>query len=116
MSNPSNEARARRDAYLRRVYGVSLDEWERVLLAQGGGCAGCGRHGVTRSLHTDHDHKSQLLRMIACAACNSALRKAKDSPEILRALADALEDPPFTRTLGREQEILVKPKRRKRRR
>lgn len=105
-----------RDAYLRRVYGVSLEEWELVLAAQGGGCVGCGRRGVTRALHTEHSHRTQLLRMIACVACNGALAKAHDDPQTLRNLAAALEDPPFPRVLGRQQEILVKPRRRKRRR
>lgn len=106
----------RRDYYLRRVFGVTLDEWELVLAAQGGGCAGCDALGVTRSLHTDHSHKTDELRGIVCIACNATLSKAKDNPHTLRRLADYLEDPPFPRVLGEVRRILVKPKRRYRRR
>ena len=111
-----DEKAKRRDSYLRTTWGVTLEEYDKVLQAQGGGCVGCGRPGVTRSLHVEHDHRTMLLRAIACASCNSALQKVRDRPEVLRNLADMLEDPPFTRVLGREQKALRPPKKRRRKR
>jgi len=45
------------DASLRRNYGITLEEYEAMLAAQGGGCAICGSVAKQRRLHTDHDHK-----------------------------------------------------------
>lgn len=107
-----DKTRAARDARLRRMYGLTLEEWEQVKAAQGGGCAGCGRDGVTRSLHTDHDHKTRVTRGLLCPSCNSALRKLRDNPEIARALAAYLENPPAIALLGERQCAPVKRKRR----
>lgn len=106
---------AARDKYLQRTYAVSLEEWNRILDAQGGGCAGCGSVGKTRSLHTDHSHKTKVVRGILCASCNSALRKLKDNPAIAKNLAKYLQEPPAVSVLGEERLANVRPRKRKRR-
>lgn len=94
------EGPSRRDVYLRRWYNVSEDEWESLLAEQGGGCYGCGGKGKTRALHTDHSHKTGIVRGILCASCNSALRKLKDNPDIAERLAEYLREPPAVALLG----------------
>jgi hypothetical protein len=101
-----------RDAYLRRNYGLTEAEWDDMLASQGGGCAGCSRQGVTRSLHTDHSHVSKRVRGILCASCNSALRKMKDNPLIAYRLGDYLTMPPAS-VLGYDREVKFTPKRRR---
>lgn len=93
---------AQRNTYLLRHYGLTIQQWNSILELQGGGCAGCGALGKTRSLHTDHDHKTGVVRGILCAACNAALRKLKDSASTARNLAEYLETPPCTTVLGRQ--------------
>jgi hypothetical protein len=88
-----------RDQRLRRLYNVTEEEWEQVLAFQGGGCAICGRQGVTRSLHTDHNHADGEFRGILCARHNVALREGM-TPVHLRKMADYLEDPPARRYFG----------------
>lgn len=90
-----------RDARLRRLYNVTEEEWDAVLASQGGGCAipTCGRRGVTRSLHTDHDHKTGEFRGILCARHNIALREGQTA-EALRAMADYLDNPPARAYFG----------------
>lgn len=90
-----------RDLRLRRLYNVTEAEWDAVLASQGGGCAipTCGRKGVTRSLHTDHDHATGEFRGILCARHNIALREGQ-TPEALRAMADYLENPPARAYFG----------------
>lgn len=39
----------------------------------------------------DHDHTTNQFRGWLCATCNSALGMAKDSPTLLRKMADYLE-------------------------
>jgi hypothetical protein len=63
-----------RDKYLRSKYGVSQDTFDRLLAAQGNGCACCytktpGTHGW----HVDHDHRTNLIRGILCGNCNTGI-------------------------------------------
>src|SRR5262249_2140848 len=49
------------DSRLRREYGVTVEEYNRMLTQQGGACAICGaREGGSKNhsprLHVDHDH------------------------------------------------------------
>jgi len=50
-------------------------EYERLLAAQGGGCAICGATPKTRRLHVDHDHmdRAHRVRGLLCMRCNRAL-------------------------------------------
>lgn len=104
-----------RDARLRRLYGVTEVEWNRVLKFQGGGCAVCGRTGVTRSLHTDHRHEDGLFRGILCARHNIALREGQ-TPEALRKMADYMEKPPAVDCLGAKYGLPGRTSKKRRRR
>ena len=78
--------RAMRDLYYRRTYGISADEVDDMLIAQGGGCAICGdRPERLASMHLDHDHEHQHLRGLLCLSCNQGLGKFRDDPHVLLA-------------------------------
>jgi hypothetical protein len=89
--NRPERKRAMRDLYYRRTYGISADEVDEMLAAQGGGCAICGvlpeRLG---SLHVDHDHQHGHLRGLLCVSCNQGLGQFRDDPEVLLAAIDYL--------------------------
>lgn len=70
-----------RDNYLRKRYGITLDQYNRLLETQGGGCAICG---ITESdfgkyLSVDHDHRccpgifacGRCIRGLVCNPCNT---------------------------------------------
>jgi len=81
-----------------KVYGLPAGAYEALYTFQGGKCAICRRAtGATRRLAVDHDHKTGLVRMLACGPCNKILGHFRDSPELLRAAADTLEHPPAAR-------------------
>jgi DNA repair exonuclease SbcCD ATPase subunit len=85
---------AKRDWTFRYKYGISLQERDAMIEAQGGRCAVCGaKFGDTKADYpsVDHCHSSGRIRGILCANCNIALGLAHDDPKILRALADYLE-------------------------
>ena len=83
--------RAMRDLYYRRTYGITVDEVDAMLEAQGGGCAICGvRPERLGSLHLDHDHATGHLRGILCVDCNHGLGKLRDDPELLAAAIEYL--------------------------
>ena len=81
-----------RDLYYRRTYGVTADEVNAMLEAQGGGCAICGvKPERLASMHLDHDHERGHLRGLLCLSCNQALGHFRDDPALLRAAAGYLE-------------------------
>ena len=51
-------------------------------------CEVCGAMGT---ICFDHNHETNRFRGWICTRCNTALGYAKDSPELLRRLADYLE-------------------------
>lgn len=99
---------------LRRTYGITPEEYDEMLVHQGGVCAICLKPPAARRLAVDHDHRTGLIRGLLCAFCNfDLLGKSgdKDPGKFLRA-ADYLEDPPAVAVLG-EHVVPSRPKRKK---
>lgn len=79
-----------RAGHLRRTFGMSLDEYDQMLDAQGGGCAICGaRPAEGQSLHVDH--LSDAVRGILCIRCNNALGLLRESPGLVARAQDYLD-------------------------
>lgn len=75
-----------RDSYLKREYGVSLDEYNKMLKEQDYSCWICIAHvddHYKENLHVDHDHSTGAVRGLLCESCNLLLGKARDSVAIL---------------------------------
>lgn len=77
-----------------KQYGITADDYNRLLELQSGKCAICGtKIGDTHGnrLYVDHDHKTNKVRGLLCSACNFGIGKFKDSPELLKKAAIYLE-------------------------
>jgi len=77
-----------RHDHLRRRYGISVDEFDRLVARQGGVCAICGREAPE---HVDHEHRTGEVRDILCFNCNGGLGQFRDSTDFLRHAAAYLE-------------------------
>lgn len=78
---------------LKRMFGMSLEEYDSKLQAQNGVCAICG--GLCKSgkrLAVDHNHTTGKIRDLLCGNCNGGLGKFLDSPELLLKAADYLKE------------------------
>lgn len=64
---------AKRRQNLRRRYGVSLEEYERMFKAANGKCEICGAIDPPRGLFVDHCHNTLKVRGLLCGACNTGL-------------------------------------------
>lgn len=97
----ASRRQASRNARLQATYGLSAEEYKRLLEAQGGKCAIC-RETRKTNLAVDHCHKTEAVRGLLCARCNGQLlaRGARDRSDVLRRAADYLEDYPAWRVLG----------------
>ena len=77
---------------LKDRYGITVEQYEEMLAAQGGKCALCGgMMDEGRRLAVDHDHETGEVRGILHVRCNTAIALFKDSPEICRKAAEYLE-------------------------
>jgi hypothetical protein len=76
--------------FLRHEYGIELEDYERMLHAQGGVCAIC-KEPSPFDLRVDHCHTSKHVRGLLCTTCNPGLGYFGDDPARLRAAADYLE-------------------------
>jgi len=80
--------RRERAGHLMRKFGITLEQYEAMLEAQGGVCAICGRAPGDISLHVDHDHSTGRIRALLCFPCNNALADLREDPDIVgKALA-----------------------------
>ena len=82
-----------REGYLRRTYGISLEDYEQMLDAQDARCAICsttepgGRHD---GFVVDHDHSTGAVRSLLCSNCNAAIGLLCEDPAVLRSAIDYL--------------------------
>ncbi len=81
-----------RDNHLKRTYGISLDEYNRMHEEQDHRCAICRRHQADhqKSLHVDHDHETGEVRGLLCYPCNRAIAILGDSAESVQRAVDYL--------------------------
>lgn len=83
---------ANRKSHLKRTYGITLEEYDAMLAAQGGGCWICGSPGRDDiALHVDHDHVTGEIRGLLCFTCNNALGDLGDSLERVERAASYLD-------------------------
>lgn len=92
-----------------RQYGMTIDQYEAMLVSQGGGCAICGGVNANGSwLAVDHDHNccpdkgvscGRCIRALLCANCNLMIGQSSDNPERLRAAAEYLESRSMERAI-----------------
>lgn len=87
---------------LKNAHGITLEEYESMLEAQGHVCAICGRaeHRLSTAgqrayrLAVDHEHKTAAIRGLLCSMCNHAIGYLDDSPNLLKRAIAYLQDPP----------------------
>lgn len=70
-----------------KTYGISQEEYDALMDAQGHRCAICGTHENANAGHTrfviDHDHITDEVRGLLCDSCNVGLGRFKDSTSFL---------------------------------
>lgn len=86
----NNRDRHRND-YLRRTFGMTLDEYRVMESAQDGCCAICRQQCKSgRSLAVDHNHETGEVRGLLCGNCNRAIGLLQEDPELFAAAVQYL--------------------------
>ena len=89
-SNPSKV----KDMILRRKYGITVADFDAMILSQGNKCAICGDGPNGNPMHfphIDHCHTTNKVRGLLCRKCNHAVGLLKDDPKIFLAGAAYLQ-------------------------
>lgn len=94
--------RSKRSSESQRVrniarYGLTVEQFDEMVAAQGGVCAICGQAPVAVKgiapalrpardpvLHIDHDHETGRVRGLLCTRCNSGIGFFGDNAKLLR--------------------------------
>lgn len=124
--NPEKKKQIRRDSARKRYaedplafrrrglkanYGITLEDYSRMLDERDNVCAVCKRpetslwKGKVKPLSVDHCHTTKKVRGLLCVHCNQAIGLAKDDSDRFQALAGYLDArqnlPPRPRPLKR---------------
>lgn len=94
----SPKDRGRKSKYA-RTYGITLEDYDRMLEEQGGRCKICPAtegSGRTKYFSIDHDHSccpgptacGQCIRGLLCSRCNLILGQVNDDPALLQRMAE----------------------------
>lgn len=82
--------RNRRTA-LKSLYGITVEDYQEMLVAQDYRCAICdipANQATKKKLYVDHCHKTDEVRGLLCAQCNTGLGNFKDDTDsLLRAIS-----------------------------
>jgi len=87
-----------RSTYLKRVFGITIKEYELMLKSQNGVCAICKQTETAKQndnilpLSVDHRHNPFKVRGLLCNNCNRALGLFNDDIEILKQAIKYLEE------------------------
>jgi len=74
--NPEKFSFNRRKYHLKRKYGITIKDFEKMHKSQKGKCLSCR---ISGKLVIDHNHKTGKVRGLLCRSCNQGLGMFQDS-------------------------------------
>ena len=84
--------RSRHNSHLKEAYGITIQDYDRILASQGGKCAICRGGTSKRHFAVDHNHKNGQIRGLLCARCNTGLARFMDNITNLRRAVRYMKD------------------------
>jgi len=105
----------RRDTYLRKYYGITLAQYNKLASSQQGRCYICQREqqNFKRNLSVDHCHVRGTVRGLLCPWCNRGLKYFRDDPDWLKRAAKHVQRDPLGARVP-DKYLKGQPKKRKR--
>jgi len=90
MAWDKNTKQYKKNATLKHVYGITLEDYENMYISQEGKCITC--HKFYEVLCVDHNHLTGKVRGLLCRNCNTALGVINDNIVILENMIVYLEN------------------------
>lgn len=93
QDNKEQAKKSDKNWQLKRYYGISLEDYNKLLEQQKGCCAICKKNEskFKKGLVVDHDHKTGEVRSLLCPNCNFAIGYAQEDIVILEAMIKYLD-------------------------
>lgn len=82
---------AKKDAYIRYKFGITLEEYETKLASQNHTCPICGTTEPVGGWHLDHNHTTGAIRDFLCSSCNRGIGYMYENIESLKGAIAYLE-------------------------
>lgn len=79
-----------RNSYMKRRYGITVEDYDKMLAEQNGVCAICEKKDKRR-LAVDHCHKTGTVRGLLCSSCNISVGRFDDNPDTLKRAIEYLQ-------------------------
>lgn len=70
------QSEARRAYKYKKEFGITIEDYDKMFIEQGGRCAICGKHHSEierKHFSVDHCHNTGIVRGLLCHKCNSGL-------------------------------------------
>lgn len=91
LEHPEKFKKALKNSAIKRMYGITPEDKERMLKNQGYKCAICGEElflfgdlkNKLKVANVDHNHDTGEVRGLLCNKCNRGLGYFRDNPEYL---------------------------------
>ena len=87
-ANQAQAAARQRKYELKKLYGLTREDYEAMLTEQGGLCLICRKPMDPPAV--DHDHATGAVRGLLCRSCNSAIGLLGDDPQMLQRAIEYL--------------------------
>ena len=93
-ANKEEFTKKSRNARFKRLYGITLDEYNLMVTEREGCCDICGIHynETGKNLAVDHCHTTDKVRGLLCFNCNIGIGYLKDNVNILNSAIKYLEN------------------------
>lgn len=88
-----------KERYLLDNFRLTTEMWNQMYEHQKGLCGVCHQPLADKVVNIDHDHRSGLVRGLACFHCNKSIRE-NFTVEFVRQVLEYLLAPPATAALG----------------
>lgn len=87
IANKEHFLHIERKSKFKKQYGITIEQYQEMLTAQGGGCAICGTKtpsNRTKYFAVDHCHTTGKVRGLLCTKCNRGLGLFNDRTDLLK--------------------------------
>lgn len=95
QKSAAKRAEYRKSFILRKLYGLTLDQYRVLLESQNYGCAICRatkeQNDKRRDLCVDHEHSTGRVRGLLCGNCNRGIGYFKEDPKRIQSAIDYLK-------------------------
>lgn len=83
-----------KNSRLKHLYGITLEEYNKLLVSQAGKCYICKIDSVEckKGLFVDHNHKTGAVRKLLCSRCNTVLGMVDENPELLNIIINYVRE------------------------